>query len=258
MISSELKSLLDQKADFYNNTWFIKSDPISVPHGFTNKQDIEISAFLVANIAWGKRSTIINNGRKMLSLMGNSPAEFILNFKEPDLKTFENFVHRTFNATDLIYFLNALQHIYKNHGGLEKVFSQEYEKTKDIFDTITLFHNVFFELDHPLRTKKHLSNPAKGSAAKRLNMYLRWMVRNDDRGVDFGIWKTIPMSALMIPLDVHTARLGRKFGLLKRRSNDRKAVEEYTANLRKLNPSDPVKYDFALFGMGAFEGSICN
>ena len=256
MISPELKSLLNQKADFYNNPWFIKSDPISIPHGFTDKEDIEISAFLIATIAWGKRSMIIGNGRKIMDLMGNSPADFIINFKDKDLKPFENFVHRTFNATDLIYFLNALQHIYKNYGGLEGVFSRGYEKTKNIFDTITFFYEIFFELEHPIRTKKHLSNPAKGSAAKRVNMYLRWMVRNDDRGVDFGIWKTIPMSALMIPLDVHTARLGRKFGLLTRRSNDRKAVEEYTANLKELDSSDPVKYDFALFGMGAFEGII--
>lgn len=254
MINSELKSFLDQKVDFYNNSKFIETDPILIPHQFTNKEDIEIMGFLMATIAWGKRSMIINNGLKITKLMGSSPAKFINNFKEIDLKPFENFVHRTFNDTDLIYFMTALQHIYKNHGGLEKVFSEGYHKTGDIYGAINHFRKIFFEIEYPLRTSKHVSNPAKGSAAKRLNMYLRWMVRHDEKGVDFGIWHSIPSSALMMPLDVHTARQGRALGLLKRRSNDWKAVEEYTHNLRLFDSSDPIKYDFALFGMGAFEG----
>jgi len=251
---AELRIFLDQKANFYNNPDFIKSDPISIPHLYIKKEDIEISAFLTSIISWGNRSMIIRNALKINALMDNSPADFLMNYQEKDLARFNKFVHRTFNSTDCIYFISALKNIYENHEGLEAAFHAGYQNSGNVYGAISHFFDIFFELEHLKRTHKHVSNPAKGSAAKRINMFLRWMVRNDGRGVDFGIWNSIPSAALMIPLDVHTARLGRKYNLLLRKSNDWKAVDEYTKNLRKLDPLDPIKYDFALFGMGVFEG----
>lgn len=250
-----LYEFLEEKHDLYNRSSFIESDPISIPHQFSKKEDIEISALLTATIAWGQRPTIIRNAKQLMELMGNSPHEFILNFKNNDLKRFKKFKHRTFNGVDCVYFIKALQNIYKNHNGLEKIFnfSNWREKGGEAKATITNFRNVFFELPHPDRTQKHISNPTEGSAAKRINMFLRWMVRKDKRGVDFGIWKNLRPSQLSCPLDVHSGNVARKLGLLTRKQSDWKAVEELTNKLKEFDANDPVKYDFALFGLGVFE-----
>ena len=249
---SELHNFLEEKHDQYNRRGFIESDPISIPHQFSKKEDIEIAAFLTATIAWGNRKMIIKNANRLMKLMDRAPFDFIQNFTDDDLKPFETFVHRTFNGTDCIYFLKLLQNIYKNHGGLEGAFSFPLESI-NIKESIISFHKLFFELEHQDRTRKHLANPEKNSAAKRINMFLRWMVRDDKRGVDFGIWKNIPTKNLLCPLDVHSGNVARKLGLLTRKANDWKAVEELTGNLRKFDVADPVKYDFALFGLGVFE-----
>src|SRR5690606_31571448 len=231
---------------------FIETDPIQIPHKFSLKEDIEIAGFLVATIAWGNRKSIINNGNKLMDLMGNSPYDFVMDFSENNSQSLSNFVHRTFNSEDLLYFLKSLQNIYRNHGGLESVFSKYAEKDS-MQPAIHYFKKTFFELPHLTRTQKHISDPLKNSAAKRINMFLRWMVRNDNAGVDFGIWKSISPSQLSCPLDVHTGNIGRKLSLLKRKQNDGKALAELDFSLRKLDAEDPVKYDFALFGLGAFE-----
>jgi uncharacterized protein (TIGR02757 family) len=250
----ELKEFLDEKYEKYNRFDFIESDPISIPHQFTKKEDIEIAGFLAATIAWGQRVTIINNANKLMKLMDHAPHDFVMNAKAKDLKRFDSFVHRTFNSTDTVFFMQSLQHIYKKHGGLEEVFVPN-SKQDVCKNAIVNFRNSFFEIPHPSRTGKHVSNPAENSSAKRLCMYLRWMVRDDKRGVDFGIWKKHLKSAdLMCPLDVHSGNVGRKLGVLKRTQNDWKAVEELSYNLRKLDKNDPIKYDFALFGLGVFEG----
>lgn len=252
MNKTELKEFLNEKVLVYNNPTFIENDPIQIPHLFSKKEDIEIAGFLVATIAWGNRKSIIKNGHRLMALTGHSPFDFIQNFSETDLPFLSNFVHRTFNGDDLIYFLKSLQNIYKNHGGLEKVFSKYAEK-----DSLQLaiheFKKIFFELPHLPRTQKHIGDPLKNSAAKRLNMFLRWMVRTDDAGVDFGIWKTLSPSQLSCPLDVHSGNVARKLNLLQRKQNDRKALQELDTSLRKMDPHDPVKYDFALFGLGVFE-----
>lgn len=252
MNKSELKSFLDEKVEIYNNPNFIESDPIQIPHLFTLKEDIEIAGFLIATIAWGNRKSIINNGKKLVDLMGHSPYDFVINFSEADFESLSGFVHRTFNSEDLFYFFKSLQNIYKNHGGLEDVFAKHAEKSS-MQASIHHFKKTFFELDHLPRTEKHVSDPLKNSAAKRINMFLRWMVRNDNAGVDFGIWKSISPSLLSCPLDVHSGNVARKLKLLKRKQNDAKAVAELDAFLRKLDPKDPAKYDFALFGLGVFE-----
>jgi uncharacterized protein (TIGR02757 family) len=249
---SEIKGFLDSKVDEYNNVRFIESDPIQIPHRFSLKEDIEISGFLTSAIAWGNRKMIIRNAEKMMDLMGNSPYDFIMEHREHHLESLEGFVHRTFNATDLRFFILSLKNIYQNHQGLESVFAQN--ATKDSLQTsIHQFKKIFFEIGHPPRTQKHISDPLKGSAAKRINMYLRWMVRNDDKGVDFGIWKSISPALLSCPLDVHSGNVARKLGLIQRKQNDAIALSELDTSLRKMNPSDPVKYDFALFGLGVFE-----
>ena len=249
---SEIKGFLDSKVDEYNNVRFIESDPIQIPHRFSLKEDIEISGFLTSAIAWGNRKMIIRNAEKMMDLMGNSPYDFIMEHREHHLESLEGFVHRTFNATDLRFFILSLKNIYQNHQGLESVFAKN--ATKDSLQTsIHRFKKIFFEIGHPPRTQKHISDPLKGSAAKRINMYLRWMVRNDDKGVDFGIWKSISPTRLSCPLDVHSGNVARKLGLIQRKQNDAKALAELDTSLRKMNPSDPVKYDFALFGLGVFE-----
>ena len=252
MKKSELKSFLDEKVDIYNNPNFIETDPIQIPHLFTLKEDIEIAGFLVATIAWGNRKSIINNGHRLMEMMGNSPYDFVMNFSEDRAASLSNFVHRTFNNDDLAYFLKSLQNIYKNHGGLENVFSKNAE-IHSLQPAIHHFKKTFFELPHPSRTQKHISDPFKNSAAKRINMFLRWMVRNDNAGVDFGIWKSISPAILSCPLDVHCGNVARKLKLLKRKQNDGKALAELDNALRKLDPNDPVKYDFALFGLGVFE-----
>lgn len=252
MNKSELKLFLDEKVILYNNPKFIDSDPIQIPHLFTLREDIEIAAFLVATIAWGNRKSIINNGHRLMEIMGNSPYDFVMDFSEKNAESLSPFVHRTFNNEDLFYFLKSLQNIYKNHGGLENVFAQ-YSERNSMQTAIHHFKKTFFELPHLTRTQKHISDPLKNSAAKRINMFLRWMVRNDNAGVDFGIWKNISPSQLSCPLDVHSGNVARKLKLLNRKQNDGKALNELDNSLRKLEPKDPVKYDFALFGLGIFE-----
>ncbi|WP_457617393.1 TIGR02757 family protein [Lutibacter sp.] len=252
MEKKALKEFLDEKVVQYNNTLFIESDPIQIPHRFSLKEDIEISAFLTATIAWGNRKMIIKNATKMMELLGNSPYDFVMSHKKQHLDYFDGFVHRTFNSIDLKYFITALKHIYKNYHGLEGLFAENTQKNSTQF-AIAQFKAAFFELNHQQRTQKHISNPLKGSAAKRINMFLRWMVRNDNAGVDFGIWKTIAPSQLSCPLDVHSGNVARKLGLLTRKQNDAKALKELDLSLREMDKNDPVKYDFALFGLGVFE-----
>jgi len=251
--AGELKNFLDEKAAEYNNPGFIGTDPISIPHLFSKKEDIEITGFLAATIAWGQRPTILKNARQLALWMDDAPHSFILDFTKADLKPFRKFVHRTFNGEDAVYFLQALQHIYRSHGGLEAVFAEGL-KNGGLQDAITYFRSAFFEPEHPARTRKHVADPSRNASAKRICMYLRWMVRKDDRGVDFGIWRTILPSVLYAPLDLHSGATARKLGLLTRRQDDWKSVAELTANLRLLDSSDPVKYDFALYGLGVFEG----
>jgi uncharacterized protein (TIGR02757 family) len=249
----QLKKLLDQKYLLYNTPEFIKSDPIQVPHSYSKREDIEIAGFLTATIAWGIRKSIIGNSMKLMQWMDNAPYDFLMNATEEEYGIFLKFVHRTFSGEDCIYFLHSLKNIYTNHNGLQGVFENAFIDSGSIFTAIEKFREVFFELPHLTRTQKHVANVSTNASAKRLNMYLRWMVRHDEKGVDFGIWNTIPASALYIPLDVHSGNIARKLALLIRTQNDWKAVDELTSNLRLFDPDDPVKYDFALFGMGAFE-----
>ena len=247
-----LKEFLDEKVILYNNPKFVESDPIQIPHQFSKKEDIEIAAFLTATISWGNRTMIIKNSYKMMELLDNSPYDFIINHQQKDLETFQNFVHRTFNYIDFKQFIKSLQHIYQNHGGLENALAIK-DKTTTYQTAIHQFKTIFFEMEHQQRTQKHISDPLKNSAAKRINMFLRWMVRNDNAGVDFGIWKTHNPANLSCPLDVHSGNVARKLKLLVRTQNDWKALSELDKNLRKLDKQDPVKYDFALFGLGVFE-----
>jgi len=252
MKQTELKEFLDEKVTLYNHPKFIESDPIQIPHQFSKKEDIEIAAFLTATISWGNRKMIIQNASKMLELLENTPFDFVMNHQENDLKSFENFVHRTFNSVDLQQFVKSLKHIYQNHEGLENALSIK-DHSKTYQTAIHEFKQHFFEIPHSYRTQKHISDPLKNSAAKRINMFLRWMVRNDNTGVDFGIWKTHNPANLSCPLDVHSGNVARKLGILKREQNDWKALTELDKKLRKLDKNDPVKYDFALFGLGVFE-----
>ncbi|WP_406685696.1 TIGR02757 family protein [Seonamhaeicola sp. MEBiC1930] len=253
MTKSELKDFLNEKVIEYNNPKFVESDPIQIPNRYTLKEDIEISAFLTATIAWGNRKMIIKNANRMMQLLDNSPYDFIINHKVSDLEKMNGFVHRTFNSDDLKYFITALRKIYCSHGGLEKIFEDNVTNISTQ-PAIHEFKNTFFSLNHQTRTQKHIGDPHKGSACKRINMMLRWLVRNDNTGVDFGIWKNISTSILSCPLDVHSGNVARKLGLLKRKQNDAKALLELDNSLRKLDKNDPVKYDFALFGLGVFEG----
>lgn len=253
MNRAALKEFLDLKVEQYNTPDFIPFDPIQIPHLFTDRKDIEISGFLIAIIAWGNRKSIINNAHKLMELMDHAPADFIKNHQELDLARFNNFVHRTFNSTDCKTFMRSLQHIEHKYGGLEHAFAKAYLEQSHLQEAISQFKTIFFEVDHQPRTQKHISDPLKNSSAKRINMFLRWMVRKDQAGVDFGIWDRIPMSALSLPLDVHTGNVARQLKLLKRKQNDAKAVAEIGKVLRKFDPIDPIKYDFALFGLGAFK-----
>ena len=249
---SELKEFLDEKVELYNRPAFIELDPISIPHRYTLKGDIEIAGFLAATIAWGNRKMILRSSARMMEILEDSPFEFIVNSSDCELNSAVRFVHRTFNAVDLAFFLQALRHIYRDRGGLENIF--ETHKTSDSLQpAIHELHRIFFELPHEKRTERHVSDPFKGSAAKKINMYLRWMIRKDNRGVDFGIWDSISPAILSCPLDVHSGNVARKLGLLKRKQNDAKAVAELDGALRSFDPEDPVKYDFALFGLGAVE-----
>ena len=244
----ELKDYLDFKTDQYNNPNFIESDPIQIPHRYKVKEDIEISGFLAATIAWGNRKMIINSATKMMDAMGNNPYDFVMNATNNQIDSINNIVHRTFNSEDFRYFIKSLRNIYENHGGLENVFSAN--NSINLQSRISVFKNTFFEIDHPLRTTKHISDPLKGSSSKRINMFLRWVVRNDEKGVDFGIWKSVSPSELSCPLDVHSGNVARALGILNRKQNDQKALIELDEALRKFDPKDPVKYDFALFGLG--------
>lgn len=248
----ELKEFLDEKAEQFNRISFIESDPISIPHQYNKKEDIEIAGFLAATIAWGNRKMIVRNANRLMAMLDHSPFSFIMNSSYNEFDKLGSFVHRTFNTTDLIYFLKALQHIYKYRGGLENIFNN-YQTHDSLQPAIHELHRIFFELPHEKRAEKHLSDPFKGSSAKKINMYLRWMIRKDNRGVDFGIWDSISPSVLSCPLDVHSGNVARKLGLLKRKQNDAKAVAELDGVLRSFDPEDPVRYDFALFGLGAIE-----
>ncbi len=247
----ELKEFLDSKVNQFNTIDFIEPDPISVPHRYSFKQDVEIASFLASSIAWGNRKIITKNGHRMMDLLGNSPYDFVISHKEHQLKRLESFVHRTFNGEDFIYFIKALKHIYTNHNGLESIFIK-HQTLDSLQPAIHELNKIFFEIEHPQRTRKHVADPMKGSVAKRINMSLRWLCRKDNKGVDFGIWDINP-AKLSCPLDVHSGNVARKLGLLKRKTNDVKALEELDKSLRELDPIDPVKYDFALFGLGIFE-----
>lgn len=254
-----LREFLEEKVRQYNRPSFIESDPVSVPHHFSRKEDIEIAGFLAATIAWGKRPTIIRNANLFMERMDLSPYEFVLSASAKDLKKLDTFVHRTFNGLDAKFFVLALRNIYVKHGGLENIFEQGLKSvSKNSFspmqNAIIHFREKFISIRHDARSDKHISNPGTNSSAKRINMYLRWMVRQDNAGVDFGIWKSISPSLLQIPLDVHVGNVGRSLGLLQRTQSDWKAVEELTAKLRTFDEKDPVKFDFALFGLGIFEG----
>ncbi|NJB35533.1 TIGR02757 family protein [Croceivirga sp. JEA036] len=251
MTKTELKSFLDEKAAFYENPEFLETDPIQIPHTFTRKEDIEISGFLTATIAWGNRKSIINNAQKMMRFLDQAPYDFVMNHKDKDLLALQSFVHRTFNGDDFSFFIKGLHHIYKEYGGLENVFKSHQSKTS-LQPAISQLKLLFFEPEHLSRTQKHVSDPAKGSAAKRINMFLRWMIRPNTKGVDFGLWD-ISTAKLSCPLDVHSGNVARKLKLLKRKQNDAKALQELDTSLQKLDPIDPVKYDFSLFGLGVFE-----
>lgn len=243
----DLKGFLDEKADLYENPSFLESDPIQIPHLFKKKEDIEIAGLLTATLAWGQRKTIIRNAKRWMECMNMEPHAFIVNHTQSDLKRLNKFVHRTFNDMDAVFFVQALKNIYKIHGGLETVFSQS-----TVIEGIRCFRDAMLSVEHLKRSEKHLANPETGSSAKRLCMYLRWMCRPSKKGVDFGIWSN-PLSSLMCPLDVHSGNVARKLDLLHRTQNDWRSVEELTTKLRLLDPIDPVRYDFALFGLGAFE-----
>lgn len=248
----ELKEFLDEKVETYHHPNFLGTDPIQIPHRFTRKEDIEISAFLTATIAWGNRKSIINSAEALMELMEQRPYDFIVQHAASDLDRFAPFVHRTFNGVDAVYFITALHHLYTVKDGLEAVFAA-HATTTSLQPAISGFKKEFFALPHEKRSEKHVSDPEKGSAAKRLNMFLRWMVRTNAQKVDFGIWDSLSPALLSCPLDVHSGNVARKLKLLKRKQNDAKAVAELDAKLRTLDPYDPVKYDFALFGLGVFE-----
>jgi uncharacterized protein (TIGR02757 family) len=248
---NQLKNLLEEKSDQYNTSEFIREDPISIPHQLSKKEDIEIVAYIVATISWGNRKSIIKNGEKLLDIMGYQPLDFTLNASSKDLKSLE-FVHRTFNADDLKFFIQTFKKLYTDKGGLEEAFGGLKFKG-DLKNRIIHFREILLSYQHEKRTEKHISSPISNSACKRINMFLRWMVRSDKRKVDFGIWKSVKPSELMLPLDVHTGRVARELELLSRTQNDWTALEELMQVLRKFDAADPVKYDFALFGIGAYE-----
>lgn len=254
----DIQALLDEKHDFYNHPDFIEDDPISVPHQFTKKQDVEIMGLFAAVFAWGQRKTILAKCQQLIQLMDGSPYEFVYHHQETDLKRMLNFKHRTFHPTDLLYFLRFFQHFYHQNESLEEAFMHPPSGGQPLIEAgLTGFRHLFFSLeDFPERTKKHIASPEKHSTCKRLNMFLRWMVRKDERGVDFGIWERLQPSDLFCPFDVHVERVARSLGLVTRKTRDWKAVSELTENLRQCDPDDPVKYDFALYGMGVMEKAV--
>lgn len=250
----ELKELLNELYERYNRVEFIDNDPISIPHAFTEKEDVEISGFFAAILAWGQRAQIMRSAKWLLDIMDNSPYDFVINAGSADLQRLNKFYYRTFQSVDAVFLVKALRKIYSN-GGLESLFTQTFDNTGSVKDCLIMLHKVFDSVPHEIRSMKHVANVQKGSSAKRLNMFLRWMVRNDNRGVDFGLWSGIPSSALYIPLDVHTGNSARALGILQRKQSDWKSVEEITSQLRIFDSNDPVKYDFALFGAG-IEGML--
>lgn len=244
------RELLDELVDRFNREEFIAEDPISIPHRFTRREDIEIAGFLASVIAWGNRKAIVKSASRMMEYLDNAPYDFVMNASESDKEHLLSYVHRTFNGGDLYYFVESLSNIYQNHGGIGEFFTESYQWSEDMRVVISQFWHLFFSLPHPDRVRKHLSSIDKGAACKRINMYLRWMVRQDDRGVDFGLWDKIPSSALYLPLDIHSGNVARELGLLERKQSDWRAVEQVTASLRLLDESDPTRYDYALFGAG--------
>ncbi|MEM7370431.1 MAG: TIGR02757 family protein [Bacteroidota bacterium] len=253
-LKNELQLLLDKTCLLYNTPDFIRDDPIQIPHQFSRKEDIEISGFLTALIAWGRRDIIIRNAQRLITLMDGEPYQFVMEFEEQDLAPFRTFVHRTLNGEDCIGLLQSLQYVYQQQGGLEAIFSRPMNaQIDDVCPAI--LHARSYLLGHAAmlaRTHKHIANPSKGSSAKRINMFLRWMVRKDDKGVDFGLWKSILPRQLICPLDVHTGTIARKLGLLDRKQNDWKAAKALTQTLQQFDPDDPVRYDYSLFGMGVY------
>ena len=255
MIENNLKEFLDKKVDEYNQPFFIKSDPICVPHRFSKKQDIEIAAFFASIFAWGNRTTIINKSNELMQLMDNSPHDFCVNNNSSSLKKLLGFKHRTFNATDLLYFIEFFKHHYSKNNSLETAFSKWMNKNDETIENglIGFYHYFFSLVDAPPRTRKHIASPEKKSSCKRLNMFLRWMVRNDNKGVDFGLWKKISPSQLVCPIDLHVARVAKRFSFIDRNQTDWQSALQLTQHLRNLDKTDPVKYDFALFGLGVME-----
>lgn len=255
MKAQSLKDFLNKKVDAYNQPFFIKADPVCIPHSFSKKQDIEIAGFFAAIFAWGSRTTIINKSKELMQLMDNAPHDFCLHYTDDDLKKLLQFKHRTFNATDLLYFISFFNHHYKNHSSLETAFTQWMIKgDANVENALNGFYRYFFSMaDVPKRTLKHIASPQKKSACKRINMYLRWMVRKDNYGVDFGLWKNISPSQLVIPLDLHVARVARHFKLLHRKATDWEAALELTKAMKNFDAKDPCRYDFALFGLGVLE-----
>ena len=254
MKHEELKSFLNEKVEQYNRPGFVANDPIQIPHSYTKRQDIEIAGLFAAVLAWGQRITIINKCKDLLDRMDNDPHHFVLHHSENDLKSLLNFKHRTFNSTDTLYFIEFLKWFYSNHTSLEEAFLVPKEDTT-IEKGLIHFNNLFFSLpDFPHRTRKHIATPERKSTCKRLNMYLRWMVRDDNNGVDFGLWKNIRTDQLLCPCDLHVERVARKLKLIKRKQTDWQTVLELSLNLKKFDPVDPIKYDFALFGLGIEEG----
>ena len=245
-----MRELLERLHDRYNNESFIEADPISVPHSFTRPVDREIAGFLAATIAWGNRRAIVQSAHRMMRYMDNAPEDFVRNATEADMEYLRTYVHRTFNGVDFQDFVRGLRHIITEWGSVGNYFETRYEEHGDLRPVFSDFRRDFFAAEHDAHCEKHLSSIDKGAACKRLCMYLRWFVRHDDRGVDFGMWRRIPMSALYMPLDIHTGRMGRNLGLLNRKQSDWKAVEELTTSLRELHADDPVRYDYSLFGLG--------
>ena len=245
-----MRELLERLHDRYNNETFIEADPISVPHSFTRTVDREIAGFLAATIAWGNRRAIVQSAHRMMRYMDNAPEDFVRNATEADMEYLRTYVHRTFNGVDFQDFVRGLRHIITEWGSVGKYFESRYKEHGDLRPVFSDFRRDFFAVEHDPHCEKHLSSIDKGAACKRLCMYMRWFVRDDDRGVDFGLWRGIPMSALYMPLDIHTGRMGRNLGFLSRKQSDWKAVEELTASLRELNADDPVRYDYSLFGLG--------
>ncbi|MBX3102344.1 MAG: TIGR02757 family protein [Bacteroidetes bacterium] len=253
--SAEVAELLKDRYLRYNTPAFIEPDPICIPHSYTRREDIEIAGLLAATIAWGQRPTILRNARRLMALMEDAPYDFVMQATEADLLPLEAFVHRTFNGWDAQSFVKGLRHIYTRHGGLEAVFARNTESSTDLMPGLIAYHETMLAAPGFIpRTRKHVPDVRRGAAAKRLNMYLRWMVRRDSRGVDFGLWNSISPARLLLPLDLHTGRVARALGLLSRNQDDWRAVQALTGTLRTLDPQDPVKYDFALFGLGVYEG----